>query len=57
MTPLELAAAAVDAAQERFDRVWTTTLSPGLLQLAGRELIAAIDHYVDVRRETVRGAA
>lgn len=56
MTPLDQAAAAVDAAQERFDRVWTSTLSPGLLQLAGRELIAAVEHYVDVRRETVRAS-
>lgn len=52
MTPLEAAAAAVGEAQERFDQVWASSLAPGLLQLAGRNLAAAADHYADLRRET-----
>lgn len=56
-TPIETAASAVDKAQERFDRVWTSTLAPGLIQMAANDLLAAVNHFADVKRETSGGAS
>lgn len=56
MTPLDQAQSALDRACEHFDRVRVSTTPPGVLQQAVRDLMAAVDHFADLRRETVRGS-
>lgn len=56
-TPLEQAKATLDEAVDQFNRVANSTTPPGKLQQAVNDLMYAVNHYADLKRETVRGAA
>jgi hypothetical protein len=55
-TPLEQAKKQLDTACLEFNRAAAATTPPGKLQQAVRNLMYAVDHFAELKRETVRGA-
>ena len=54
MNALDHARANLDAACQTFNRCANSTTPPGVLQKAVMDLVYAVNHYADLRRETVR---
>ena len=54
MTALDQASANLDAACQTFNRYANSTTPPGVLQKAVMDLVYAVNHWADLKRETVR---
>ena len=54
MSALESARANLDAACQTFNRCANSTTPPGMLQLAVNDLMYAVNHWAELKRETVR---